>query len=78
MNLRVNSTDNATACRKLILFLIHFPQSNVTPFGKQYWTDSVSESPPTVQYEAIMNGDGAVLEWLENVVSLLIPHPRRT
>lgn len=45
---------------------------SVTPLGKQYWTRSIADAPPTVAYESVMNEEKSVLEWLHNVVSLLL------
>lgn len=44
---------------------------SITPLGKQYWTRSIADAPPTVAYESVMKEEGSVLEWLHNVVNSL-------
>ncbi|KAF9507502.1 hypothetical protein BS47DRAFT_1377904 [Hydnum rufescens UP504] len=39
----------------------------LTAAGKEYWTSSISRSPPTVSYEDVMVSETAVLTWLEKV-----------
>ncbi|KAF8340291.1 uncharacterized protein EI90DRAFT_2966067 [Cantharellus anzutake] len=43
----------------------HF--QSVSPLGKQYWSSTIGKSPPSVDYEAVIGSEDAVLEWLENV-----------
>jgi len=49
-----------------------FVWRRTTRLGKQHWTREIAQAPPTVSYEAVMNNDIAVLEWLENVVRFSI------